>query len=723
MNRLSIGLQSLDADRLRFLGRLHDPDGALRALEAAVAEMPRVSGDSMFGMPGQRAGDFAAEVDRVLDVGVRHVSAYALTVEPATQFGALHRKGKLTLAPEDDYAETFVRAEEVFAARGLAHYEVSNYAAPGEESRHNLHYWRGGDYLGLGAGAVGCLVADDHGARRYRNDPRPERYLERPGGEVFEETLTAEERIEEALMLGLRTSEGVDLDALEARTGLDPREGRERALNRRLERGDVTLDGARLRVPPSRWLMLDAIVADSLLNDIRGPAAAAPVARSGRKRPVRARQRRLGDGKGRCGLGRGDLGTEKSGAGSARGCPVRKGAVRAPHGRFPPGKGLRGLCSDDSRPAKTPAGPAEPSRVPESALRASRSTSSLGNTPPRALQPRIPFGKWPRGARGARFPADERYCAARGREFRRRQTPSRHPQRRFTRVNRLCRACRGALRSRDEPRGGRVRSPTTGPKSRSRGTSLRPGVIRSRRAWLRPRQNRPARCRPAKVARLAMGFDFTTVSARGLVKVYGPTRALVGVDATFEAGSVSVIEGPNGSGKSTFLGLLAQLIRPTRGEILYGEHASGGSELRAQIGVLAHAAMIYPDLTGLENLLLYARLHEIDEPESHVASLRERFEIGRWGERPARTYSRGQLQRISLARALIDAPRLLLLDEPSTGLDTAAVERLERAVAEERERGAIVVLITHDAALGRRLADRSIRLHRGKVVQREGAMA
>ncbi|MCZ7681476.1 MAG: ABC transporter ATP-binding protein [Sandaracinaceae bacterium] len=218
-------------------------------------------------------------------------------------------------------------------------------------------------------------------------------------------------------------------------------------------------------------------------------------------------------------------------------------------------------------------------------------------------------------------------------------------------------------------------------------------------------------------------FDFTAVHATGLVKVYGPTRALVGVDARFDAGVVTAVEGPNGSGKSTLLGLLAQLMRPTRGEILYGDRARGGSELRARIGVLAHAPMIYPDLTGIENLRLYARLHELTDPEGRVRALVERFEIGRWGERPARTYSRGQLQRISLARALVHSPRLLLLDEPSTGLDVAAVERLERAVEEERARGAIVVLVTHDAGLSDRLAQRRIRLDRGKVVSRSSVEA
>ncbi|MBX3270894.1 MAG: radical SAM family heme chaperone HemW [Sandaracinaceae bacterium] len=258
VNRLSIGVQSLDDARLRFLGRLHDAAGALRALDAVVPVMERVSADLMFGMPGQRAGDFAEELARVLATGVEHVSAYALTIEPDTQFGALHRKGRLALAPEDDFADTFERAREQLAAAGFSHYEVSNHARPGRESQHNLHYWRGGDYLGLGAGAVGALDG-----LRTKNDPRPERYLAAPAGAVvFEETLSPEDRVREALMLGLRTREGVALDAVRARTGLDPRAGRERAIARRIERGDLRVEGDAMRVPEARWLHLDAIVTD-----------------------------------------------------------------------------------------------------------------------------------------------------------------------------------------------------------------------------------------------------------------------------------------------------------------------------------------------------------------------------------------------------------------------------------------------------------------------------
>jgi putative oxygen-independent coproporphyrinogen III oxidase len=261
VGRLSIGVQSLDADRLRFLGRLHDPKGALDALEVAMAEMPRVSGDLMFGMPRQTPEDFAAEIDRLLALGLRHVSAYALTIEDNTQFGALHRKGKLEVATDDAYADTFSIARDRFGARGLEHYEVSNYAVPGEEARHNLHYWSGGDYLGLGAGAVGCLSGEDKRARRYKNDPRPERYAS-GAAIVFEETLEPEDRVREALMLGLRTARGVDLAALRGATDLDLREGREAALGRREARGDVILERDRLFVPREKWLALDSIVAD-----------------------------------------------------------------------------------------------------------------------------------------------------------------------------------------------------------------------------------------------------------------------------------------------------------------------------------------------------------------------------------------------------------------------------------------------------------------------------
>lgn len=257
INRTSIGVQSLRERHLQFLGRLHDGAGALRALRDAKATGVRVSADLMFGMRDQR--DVLADVDVLIEEGLTHVSAYALTIEPGTQFGTLQRLGKLETANEDDYARMFLEAEARFAAAGLAHYEVSNYARPGEEARHNQHYWRGGDYLALGAAAVGCL-SEAGTARRWRNQSDPQRYLAEPI-EEWSEALDTSERIQEALMLGLRTTEGVDLDGLAARVGVDPRAGRERALERGFERGDLSLDGAVLTVPRERWLRLDGIVA------------------------------------------------------------------------------------------------------------------------------------------------------------------------------------------------------------------------------------------------------------------------------------------------------------------------------------------------------------------------------------------------------------------------------------------------------------------------------
>lgn len=261
VDRLSVGLQSLDDDHLRFLGRFHDAAGGLRALRAALAIAPRASADLMFGMPDQRPDALMDDVRRVLDAGVSHVSAYALTIEPGTQFGELHRKRRLVVANDDDYADMFLQARDVFAGYGLDHYEVSNYARRGEESRHNQHYWRGGAYLGLGAAAVGCLEEAPGAARRWRNEPDGMRYLE-TGAEQSEEHLGAQDIVRESLMLGLRTREGMDLVDTSMRAGVDPMEGREKPLQRRLEAGDIVHLGDRIRVPRDRWLRLDSIVAD-----------------------------------------------------------------------------------------------------------------------------------------------------------------------------------------------------------------------------------------------------------------------------------------------------------------------------------------------------------------------------------------------------------------------------------------------------------------------------
>jgi heme exporter protein A len=213
-----------------------------------------------------------------------------------------------------------------------------------------------------------------------------------------------------------------------------------------------------------------------------------------------------------------------------------------------------------------------------------------------------------------------------------------------------------------------------------------------------------------------VALDFDRIEVRDLVKLYGPTRALAGLQLDLRAGQITAIEGANGSGKSTLLNVLALLTRPTRGSLRFGQHdPARRRELRSRIGLVAHAAMVYPDLTGRENLELAARLHGLAHGGPEFNALEARFELGAFMQRPARTYSRGQLQRLALARALVHAPRLLLLDEPSTGLDAASLERLGEAMRQERARGAIVVLVTHDALLAEALADRRVRLERGRL--------
>jgi putative oxygen-independent coproporphyrinogen III oxidase len=265
VNRLSVGVQALDGERLRYLGRLHDAEGALRALRAAQRAVPRVSGDLMFGTPGLSAEVFLGEVAQLVELGLSHLSVYALTIEPNTQFGELHRKGRLPIAKEDDYADTFLAVDTWLGEQGFEHYEVSNYARPGQSSRHNQHYWRGGDYLGLGCAAVGCRRDGVGSARRVRNQPVPEKYLQvetLADLSSESEALDAQAIVREALLLGLRTTEGVDLRDLRARTGIEPLTGRKRALERALERGNLALEGDSLRVPKARWLHLDSIVAD-----------------------------------------------------------------------------------------------------------------------------------------------------------------------------------------------------------------------------------------------------------------------------------------------------------------------------------------------------------------------------------------------------------------------------------------------------------------------------
>lgn len=263
-NRLSIGVQSLDEGRLRYLGRLHDAERALTAVRAARGAVDNVSADLMFGMPGLGADAAAEHARRLADLDVAHLSVYALTIETNTQFGQLHAKGRLEVAPDEMFAASFHAVERALDEVGFSHYEVSSYARAGRQSAHNRHYWRGGAYLGLGAGAVGCVHTGPGAARRYRNDPTPARYFERSGEravEVSDEALGVQELVRERWMLGLRTVDGIDLADVRDGLGVDPLERRHAAVGRALARGNLVRDGERLRVPRERWLHLDGIIA------------------------------------------------------------------------------------------------------------------------------------------------------------------------------------------------------------------------------------------------------------------------------------------------------------------------------------------------------------------------------------------------------------------------------------------------------------------------------
>ncbi|AKV02798.1 hypothetical protein AKJ09_09461 [Labilithrix luteola] len=277
VGRLSIGTQSLRAEQLRFLGRLHDPDGARRAIEGALeAGVPRVSTDLIFGLPDQSAEDARAQAEALASTGLKHLSCYQLTIEPGTQFGERRKRGLLPMADDGIVADAFLAIDEVLESRGLRHYEISNYAVPGEEARHNLAYWRGAEYVGLGVAAFGFVRTDDGSKAaagvRYRNAVEPRRYVERTktlrddvlgeddGLTMFAESLDAEALLRERIMLGLRIAEGIDLAKSGAELGIDPFTGaREKTIASLMSRGRLERDGNLLRIPRNAWLFTDDI--------------------------------------------------------------------------------------------------------------------------------------------------------------------------------------------------------------------------------------------------------------------------------------------------------------------------------------------------------------------------------------------------------------------------------------------------------------------------------
>lgn len=216
VNRASLGIQALDDQTLRFLGRLHNADEGLRALETAQRAFSRVSFDLIYARPGQTTAAWEAELRRAIGFGTTHLSLYQLTIEPGTRFETMVRKGDFAPLDDDACADLFSLTREVTAAAGLPAYEISNHAAPGQESRHNLTYWRYQDYVGIGPGAHGRRNGE--ATVRHR---KPENWLSAVAanrhGIAESRDLVRTEQAAEAMLMGLRLREGIDLAAMAVR--------------------------------------------------------------------------------------------------------------------------------------------------------------------------------------------------------------------------------------------------------------------------------------------------------------------------------------------------------------------------------------------------------------------------------------------------------------------------------------------------------------------------
>ena len=213
-------------------------------------------------------------------------------------------------------------------------------------------------------------------------------------------------------------------------------------------------------------------------------------------------------------------------------------------------------------------------------------------------------------------------------------------------------------------------------------------------------------------------IDFQTITLQDVTRYYGRRRALARLSLEFRAGEIVGLVGPNGAGKSTLLGVLSTLVRPSSGVVRYGSRtaAEAGDELRSRIGVLGHDLFLYGDLTAEENLQFFARLYGVTDAASRVRQgLDEARLVARANDRVA-GFSRGLRQRLALERALIHGPRLVLLDEPFTGLDDESTELLVARLRMLRASGAIVVMATHDFESADGLVDRALCLSEGRVV-------
>jgi oxygen-independent coproporphyrinogen-3 oxidase len=265
VNRISLGVQSLEPEALLRLGRRHSVEQAMAALEIARRLFPRISFDLIYARPEQTPAAWRAEVRRALDLVADHLSLYQLTIEPGTMFEALHRRGAIVLPDADTAAALYDATGEEAARFGLAPYEVSNYARPGSESRHNLAYWRYQDYAGIGPGAHGRVSLDGMllATRRHRAPEAWAERVEREGhGSTSEEALSPTDCAREMLLMGLRLTEGIDAERFVMRTGIALNDALDaEVLERALAEGYVQQANGNLRATPEGRKRLDALLA------------------------------------------------------------------------------------------------------------------------------------------------------------------------------------------------------------------------------------------------------------------------------------------------------------------------------------------------------------------------------------------------------------------------------------------------------------------------------
>lgn len=268
INRVSLGVQSLDDAELKFLGRLHGADEALRALDTAQSHFNRVTFDLIYALPGHTPELWHDRLTRALALGTGHLSLYQLTIEPGTRFASDVRRGRLLPLDDDAAADLFDLTQSLTEAAGLPAYETSNHARIGEQSRHNLAYWRYQDYAGIGPGAHGR-----RGGVATVRHKKPENFLgavARQGNGIAEaRALGTSEQAAEALLMGLRLTEGVDVAALSTRFGL-PRAQLvdDAALARLRHLGMMWSAGDRIGVALPGRSLLDALLADVVADSL-----------------------------------------------------------------------------------------------------------------------------------------------------------------------------------------------------------------------------------------------------------------------------------------------------------------------------------------------------------------------------------------------------------------------------------------------------------------------